>query len=265
MSVTAHLSGQYEALPDVAGFSEHHQATFTLDVFTPDAGAAPAYGEYDHGRDAVTESLIKQGVWEAQESTVAVDILASTPGVVLDFGAHVGWYTVLAGLFGGHRVVAFESDPDAWGALSVNAARYGVDVTIQPGVGPGSPRVVVDGDVALMKCDIEGMDGWAVECCADLFRERRIRYALIEVSPIFTADGRSDCDYVELVGRLRGCGYRAFRVPPKGWEHNAAYREWPLSTLISHCGLGEDWAEVVAGCRQDNFVFIRDDDLPGGV
>jgi hypothetical protein len=260
-TVDARLAERYPALPDVAGFAKRYQRSLTLDVFALDPDAAPAYGEYDHGRDGVTEALVKQGVWEAQESTVAVDILANTSGTVLDFGAHIGWYTVLAGLFGSHPVIAFEPDAPTIQLLDTNAKRYGVDVEhrFSP-VEPSTPPVAVDGDVALMKSDIEGMDGYAVDCCADLFRQHRIRYALIEVSPIFTADGRSDCDYVAMVGRLRDWGYRVYRVPPKGWEHNDAYRENPLATLKKHRELGGDWAEVVAGCRQDNFVFIRDED-----
>jgi hypothetical protein len=241
----ARLAERYAALPDVAGFAHRHQVTFTLDVLD--------------SPDEVTAALVAQEVWEAQESTVAVDILATTPGVVLDFGAHIGWYAVLAGLFGDHPVVAFEPDAVTVAALAANAARYDVNVTFRPGIGPTSPPVDADGDVALMKCDIEGMDGWAVDCCAALFQQHRIRYALIEVSPIFTNDG-GGCDYVAMVGRLLDWGYHAYRVPPKGWEHNDAYRELPLATLKRYRELGDGWADVIAGCRQDNFVFIRDED-----
>lgn len=243
----ARLAEQYPALPDVAGFAYRHEAMFMLDVLD-----AP---------DEVTAALVAQGVWEAQESAVAVDILATTPGVVLDFGAHIGWYTVLAGLFGGHRVRAFEPDAASAVALAANADRYGLDMALHLApIGPESPQVTVDGDVALMKCDIEGMDCHAVDCCVGLFEQHRIRYALIEVSPIFTSDGRGPCDYVAMVGRLLDWGYHAYRVPPKGWEHNDAYREQPLATLKRYRELGDDWAAVIAGCRQDNFVFIRDED-----
>jgi hypothetical protein len=140
-TATAQLAERYPALADVAGFASRYQATLTLDVLVADPDAAPVYGEYDHGQDAVTEALDKQGVWEAQETTVAVDILATTPGVVLDFGAHIGWYTVLAGIFGGHPVVAFEPDAATITALAANAARYAVDVTYRPDVAPSTPPV----------------------------------------------------------------------------------------------------------------------------
>lgn len=259
-TVTAQLIEHYPALPDVAGFAPRYQRSLTLDVLSRDPSAAPSYGEWDYGRDAVTESLMLQAVWEAQESTLAVDVLANHPGVVLDFGAHIGWYTVLAGVFGDHPVIAFEPDANMVTALVCNAERYGVDVSYRDEVRPSTPQVEVDGDVALMKCDIEGMDGYAIDACADLFARQRIRFALIEVSPIFWHDGRGPCDYVVMVGRLRDWGYRVYQIPPKGWEYNAAYRERPLATLKQHRELGADWANVIAGCRQDNFVFIREED-----
>lgn len=261
MTVAAKLAGHYAALPDAAGFALRYQRRLLLDVLAPDPTVAPSYGEWDYGKDAVTESLLKQQVWEAQESTLAVDILANHRGVVLDFGAHVGWYTVLAGVFGDHPVIAFEPEAAMVTALSRNASRYSVNLDVQYAVRPDTPKIQVDGDVALMKCDIEGMDGWAVDACADLFEQHRIRFALIEVSPIFYNDGRGPCDYVAMVGQLRDWGYRVYRIPPKGWEHNDAYREHPLATLKQHRELGTDWADVIAGCRQDNFVFIRDEDV----
>lgn len=261
MTVPAELAGHYSALPDVAGFAPRYQRSLLLDVLTPDLSAAPSYGEWDYGKDAVTESLMLQQVWEAQESTLAVDILANHPGTVLDFGAHIGWYTVLAGVFGDHPVIAFEPEPNMLKALSANADRYNVNITYRGAVGPSTPQIEVDGDVALLKCDIEGMDGWAVDACADLFEQHRIRFALIEVSPIFYHDGRGPCDYVAMVGQLRNWGYRVYQIPPKGWTHNDAFREQPLATLKQYRELGSDWADVIAGCRQDNFVFIREEDV----
>lgn len=261
VTVQAELAGHYPALPDVAGFAPRYGRSLALDVLRPDPSAAPSYGEWDYGRDAVTESLLLQTVWEAQESTLAVDILANHSGTVLDFGAHIGWYTVLAGVFGDHPVIAFEPEPNMLKALSANADRYNVDVTYRDAVEPATPQLEVDGDVAFMKVDIEGMDGWAVDCCASLLQQHRIRFALIEVSPIFYNDGRGPCDYVAMVDQLRDWGYRVYRIPPKGWEHNDAYREQPLTTLKRYCELGEDWADVIRDCRQDNFVFIRGEDV----
>ncbi|AHH20835.1 hypothetical protein NONO_c60590 [Nocardia nova SH22a] len=261
-TLTARLAPAYAELPDVAGFAAQFRRDFDLDVFAPDSAAKPGYGEYDPGRDAVTESLLAQTVWEAQESTLAADILAQTAGVVLDFGAHIGWYTVLAALFGAHPVIAFEEHEATREVLEANIRRHSVAADLRPGVTASTTPFAHDsiGEVALMKCDIEGAEDLAVDACAELFADHRIRYALIEISPIFTADGRSNCDYVAMTGQLLDWGYHLFRIPPKGWEHNDEYREQPVATLIRRCAVGADWPAVIAGCRQDNFVFIRSED-----
>jgi hypothetical protein len=258
-TVHVELAARYDALSDVAGFAERFCIGFDLDVFTLNPPETLCYGDYDHGGDSVSDALINQGVWEAQESTVVVDILKSVPGLVLDFGAHIGWYAVLAGLFGNHPVIAFEPDGRAVEVLRRNGARNGVDLTIrQVKVVQGFHVGRVDVDVALLKCDIEGDDCHAVAGCSQLFADHKIAYALIEVSPIFTADGRSTCDYVEMAGFLiEDCGYKAYRIPVKGWEYNDAYREEPLTVLTNHWSITGDWVHTIADCRQDNFLFVR--------
>jgi hypothetical protein len=262
---TARLAESYPELPDVAGFPARYQRTFELEVLDHDPHAPePAYGTYDRARDAVTVSLQAQGVWEAHETLAAVDILATQPGVFLDFGAHVGWYTVLAHLFGAHQVVAWENDPETLSVLIRNVSRVfphrgmvGVpDVHLRGDVTATGRPVDVDGPVSLMKVDLEGADCWAVDTCAHLFEAGRVAAALVEVSPIFEHDGRGPCSYVSLVGRFMSWGYWPHQIPPKGWDRLDAYREDPVGTLRRHRALGDDWADVVAGCRQDNFLFL---------
>lgn len=255
--LTARLAGSYPHLPDVAGFPERYHREFQIEVLDHDPHAAPTpFGVYDRGRDAITVSLEAQDVWEAHETLAAVDVLANHPGLVLDFGAHVGWYTILAGLFGDHPVFAWENDPATVELLAGNIARHRVANTIFGTVSPRMERVRADGAVSLVKVDLEGVDCWAIDACAHLFEEGRVGAALVEVSPIFEHDGRGPCAYVPMVERLMGWGYWPHRVPPKGWDRLDAYREDPLGTLRRCRALGADWVDVVAGCRQDNFLFL---------
>jgi hypothetical protein len=248
--VTARLSHSYSALPDVAGFPSRWQREFTLDALGRDPHAP-------HLDDHVSQALRFQGVWEAHETLAAIAVLERFGGVMLDFGAHIGWYSVLAKFFGDGQVIAWEDDAETQLALTDNAIRHDIDLELRGPVTRGMAPVEVDGPVSLVKVDIEGMDCWAIDACAGLFEHGRVAAALVEVSPIFEADGRGVCAYVELVGRLMGWGYRPFRVPPKGWDRLGAYRDAPLETLERWRGLGEDWAVEVARCRQDNFVFLR--------
>jgi hypothetical protein len=247
--VSARLASSYPALPDVAGFPARWHREFLLDGLATDPNN-PAVD------DAVTLSIRAQGVWEAHETLAAVDILSSHAGTMLDFGAHVGWFSILAGLFGDGVVHAWENDQDTLRALAANAVRHDLDLTLRGAVSEGMDPVEVDGPVSLVKVDLEGMDCWAIDACARLFEAGRVAAALVEVSPIFEHDGRGPCAYVPLVEQLIGWGYWPHQVPPKSWDRLDEYREAPVTALRRWRALGADWADVVAGCRQDNFLFL---------
>ncbi len=66
-------------------------------------------------------------------------------------------------------------------------------------------------DVSLMKMDIEGAEGLAVEGAAKLFESRRVKSLLLELHPaLLKAHGHS-AD--EMVNRLLAWGYAGFRIP----------------------------------------------------
>lgn len=248
-TVTARLAESYPQLPDVAGFPPRWHREFALDGLTVDPNN-PAVD------DAVTLSIRAQSVWEAHETLAAVDVLSNHAGTMLDFGAHIGWYSILAGFFGAGPVVVWENDWETLKVLAANALRHDLDLTLAGAVTETMAPVDVDGPVSLVKVDLEGMDCWAINACAHLFETRRVAAALVEVSPIFEHDGRGACAYVPLVEQLIGWGYWPHRVPPKGWEWLDEYRDAPVETLRRRRALGADWADVIAGCRQDNFVFL---------
>lgn len=256
MELVAHLAGHYPTLPDVAGFPRRYQRTFQLDALDHDPHAPEPPAETDRARDAITVALQTQGVWEAHETLAAIDVLTHHPGVMLDFGAHVGWYTILAGLFGDGEVITWEEDPETLVLLNANVARHDIDAVFKGPVTEGMPAVNVDGPVSLVKVDLEGVDCWAIDACAHLFAQQQVAAALVEVSPVFEGTGGM-CRYVDLVDRLISWGYWPHRIPPKGWDRLDEYREDPLGTLRRHRRLGADWRAVVAGCRQDNFVFLH--------
>ncbi len=238
-------------LPDVAGIPARLQKQFPFAVLLP--GDAPSDGGFDHGRDEISKSIRLQGVWECQETAVVLDVLSRTTGLVLDFGAHVGWYTVLAGLFG-HPVWAIEENQPTIEVLRKNLELNAVEAeVIVQSVNDVSELPSLPSHVALMKSDLESQDCNAVRMCEDLFVSQSIDFALIEVSPIFTREGRgSGCDYLELLERLIGYGYEVFLIPPKGWVHNNEYREAPLATLRAHCRVE---ARSVLDWRQENILL----------
>lgn len=92
----------------------------TFEAVTTDVGELllPAH-------DSVMRALMKRtGDWELDEASLFASLLR--PGMtVLDVGAHVGYYTLLAARLLGPegRVIAVEADPDNAALLAANVAR----------------------------------------------------------------------------------------------------------------------------------------------
>src|SRR5439155_18290144 len=75
----------------------------------------------------IREELATGGVWEAGETANIVELLA--PGMTfLDIGAHVGYYSIIAGRIVGPRglVLSFEPEPNNFELLVANAWQNGL-------------------------------------------------------------------------------------------------------------------------------------------
>jgi FkbM family methyltransferase len=88
-----------------------------------------------HESDEVILPILRQqGVWEPAESAFMRATLA-TGMTVLDIGAHVGYFTILAAQSVGSNghVIAFEPNPDSYRLLCANVWRHGLrNVTAFP-------------------------------------------------------------------------------------------------------------------------------------
>jgi hypothetical protein len=136
--------------------------------------------------------------------------LNTGPGLVVDIGAQVGWYTMLAAV-NGRRVVAVEADPENVRLLRVNTE--GLDVEVVHGwVGPESPTVE-SGHIRLLKADIEGLEREAVRVFRPMLEAGRVDWLLLELTPSFPGS-----DVAGVVRVLNDCGYGVWLVPTKGTD-----------------------------------------------
>jgi hypothetical protein len=236
---------------DFAPFPEHRRLDFEIEVF--DWHRYKDGASFCYGKDGFAEGVICQGVWESYETRIALEVFAtSRPGVVLDFGSSMGWYTMLAALTG-HRVIAWEAIDEFASVLRRNADRYSwcadmIEVRNE-WVDGSTPPVKVDGEVVLLKVDTEGMEQEVLAMCWDLIEERRVRYMLLEVSPCFR-DG-----YDVLLAQLGECGYDLFRSPDKLCSYRAEFGQDPLGVLERT--RIEDVYAYVSSIRQENVVMRR--------
>lgn len=169
---------------------------------------------YCPGDDDVSRTLSLYGRWEAEESVAFSRVLARSHGTaVIDFGSHVGWYTVLA-LVSGFDVLAIEGIREHEELTLANARTIGMDHHLHQAhhwVGPGTPYLPAENAplIACVKIDLEGNEEDAVRSLFELLLAGRIDNILLEVSPIFNDS------YPALLRRLMDHhGFSAATVSP---------------------------------------------------
>lgn len=255
------LNGKHHGLLDMPGIPERLAQRITFKVFNHKK--YHDVGGYCPADDEVSRSIYIQGVWEAFETSLFLDILdrGNRDNVVIDVGANLGWYTVLANKLGYH-VAAFEPDLDIYEILKWNCyenqksdlEEYGTAGIAKAWVNEKTPQLSATAEtVEFLKVDIEGMEKHAVKMCEKLFEAKKINYALIEISPCFNDS------YPDLVEQIAGYGYKVYMIPHKGDALIPEYENEPLETLLKYCEVKpEGRRELVNSFRQENFIFIND-------
>lgn len=182
---------------------------------------------YCTGQDDVSRTLELYGVWEKDETATIASKLQ--PGdVFVDFGAHIGWFTLLAAKRGA-TVHAFEGDIQNLDLLRENVRMHGVQdlVTAYPVWVDADAHVdIPEGPIRLVKIDLEGNDDQAIRCLMPALREGRVEELVVEVSPCFNDR------YPAMVAQMCELGYEVYRGNGERWD-----RSW--------------------GFHQDNFWFRR--------
>ena len=240
--VSVNLDGPADRLPNSPPVPARLAQKFDMVVYREDLyPATPGY--YCPGRDEVSKSIILQGRWEGYETVLALDVLTGSTGMVYDFGAQLGWYTILAARTG-HHVVAIEPDPENLRLLNLNLRMLGLTAEVrQIWVEENTPTLTPGPPVRLVKIDVEGHCREAVQTCLPLLDRGDVDYLLVEVSPVFVDDS------AETVARIVDRGYAPFLVPNEqpvtfGADPLGKIRDYPLRNL--------DWP-------QRDVLFIRND------
>lgn len=156
---------------------------------------------YCMGDDDVSRTIRLYGVWEPTETTDFIGALLRSPGIVIDFGAQIGWYSRVASNHD-RLVLAIEPVVEHCVATRRNAA----DVTVahhwvwanSPVLGSaGAPRI------ACVKIDLEGAEVDAIRMLSELLDADKIDNILMEVSPTFNDT------YPDLIRGLMARGFTA--------------------------------------------------------
>jgi FkbM family methyltransferase len=237
---------------------------------TVTANAAGLTLRLDPGDLIVTRPMLVYGTWEPFETQVFLSLLEKGMRVV-DIGANIGYYALLAARAVGHggRVYAFEPTPRTYELLCQNVQANGFNnvVTVQKAVAnrSGTARLYLDRNNAVntlssslerrgslevevvtleqyfahstvpidvLKMDIEGSEPLALEGMADVLNRTPEIAIFTELNPTRIRElGRTAEGYVAA---LRAQGFRIFLLDE---EHHVALPLDPQHTVTLVKGL----------------------------
>lgn len=166
---------------------------------------------YCPGDDCVSRTIALYQIWEPTETEMFITALNNSPGIVIDFGTQIGWYSMLATKMG-RDVLGIEGVSEHIKVTQSNASK-----------GPGhlwqahhwvcETTSTLDATscppVALVKIDLEGSEQHALRCVKDILEAGLIENILMEVSPVFNDT------YPSLVSNLLYMGYSAVVCNPR--------------------------------------------------
>ena len=185
--------------PDMTAVPERLHVSFDIEV----------YDDCEADTDwTVSDSIKRHGIWEPVETAVMASAFAGNPGAYFfDFGAHVGWYSVLARCWN-LEVVALEAAP---GNVEMLQRRGDDDLTVLAAWIDEDYRCDMGASIAplIVKMDIEGNEEHAVRGLRQGFENHYISQALIEMSPVFNNS------YPMIARTLVRCGYECWVLPEK--------------------------------------------------
>lgn len=157
------------------------------------------------GWDVVSKNIINGGIWDKKGSEIITDLLEKESregGIVLDFGSHIGWYSILCAKMG-FDVWAFDESEENCKILRKNAKLNKVSDKIKiihEHVGKDF-SIRVNKPVLLVKADVEGAEPYVVNALKDSLIQKAIKYLYLEVTPAFNEG------YETMVQNLDNCGY----------------------------------------------------------
>lgn len=193
---------------------------------------------YCSGQDIISQSIDKFGVWEPDETKLFHRLLSEhSSGIVVDIGSQIGYFSILSASKG-RSVIGLDSNKENIALAQQSAHLNGLSDRVEfhhTFVSKDSFFSLNEkDDIHILKCDIEGNERYAVEMMKRCFEVGRIKYAIIEISPVFNDS------YPELVERIANWGYNVYQV---GTELE----------LISK-GRIKDYVKEL---HQENFLFER--------
>ena len=206
--------------------------------------------------ETLSINLREYGIWEGWNTALVLQILTNgdRKKKVFDYGSHIGYYSIMAAVMG-YQVYSFDESKERIKMLKKSAKANEVLDNIKVRhvrIDQDNPLSnKFDGDTLFWKCDIDNNDIHAVKADYKLFKQKKIDYALIEISPCM---GDS---YPELTKMIVDCGYEVYLIPDKLFDKRLEFGANPLETLKKYCCITDNYIDVINSIKQVDFLFIK--------
>lgn len=171
-------------------------------------------GLYCTGQDDISRTLSNVGTWGQGETQMIRGLLqaGNRKNNVIDFGCHIGWYTILAGQLG-YSVAAIDGNEENLKLLKLNAEIYGLEnidynhIWVNEHSAMAKYEYIEHGnkDIELLKIDLEGNEQHAIRIMEHLLEQKKIKNIFMEVTPVFNDS------YPALVQKIVDYGYNVFK------------------------------------------------------
>lgn len=168
------------------------------------------FAGYCPGQDDVSMTLDKYGVWDLEQSEMLEYLCDSEKeGVVIDVGAHIGYFSRLASNC--RRIVySYEGETEMNRLLAINApkaAHHNIWFDENCGENPSLTKIVV------IKIDIEGNERFAINYFKKPIEAGLVDNILMEVSPCFNSG------YPILIKYLVDVGYNVKEMDGQEFDY----------------------------------------------
>ena len=207
--------------------------------------------EGEKGRDIICKCLEYERNWKPFQTELMSEIFRNTTGSFVDIGCHVGYFSVLACLYG-KRVYSYDQDYDYLSHLkstkeinkldNLNITCKFVDKNYK------IPKEIMSEKISVLKIDTNCQEAEIIK----VFLPLKIPYIIAKISP------KINNSYLDMCRKMRSEGYDIYNIGLSN-QRELNFNTHHLDTIkrleIKYDNIEEYLKNIQHG--QTNFLFVK--------
>lgn len=238
-------------MPEIIAQMSFNQLPVNMITLSDETGSWNRNNPKAPENDLVSHVIRNHGHWETYQTEITLELLKSLKNrKMIDVGAHLGYYTLMAGCFG-WEVEAIERFPLFYDILERNVINNGFSPLInclKASVGPNYTldNLIKDRPIGLIKIDVEGQEPQIIKGAQRSLSKGLIEALIIEISPKF----KPLPVWIELINTVKSYGYETYDLGTSPTRY--------LNRESQHLKQLKPFdIELLAKLHQTNLLFIK--------